>query len=69
MAQCLYCGRECAGLKTDGSIVSWDVSIYGGDTESKDVTDIAQVVCGWHACTGLKTNCLVIAQGDSGYGG
>ena len=55
------CVRQaCAGLKPDGSVVSWGLSCCGGDTQGKDVSGMAQVVCGGEACAGLKTDGSVV---------
>jgi len=43
-------GEACAGLKTDGSVVVWGQSGKGGGVQGKDVTGVAQVVCGGNAC-------------------
>ena len=33
------CGYwACAGLKTDGSVIAWGSSGYGGDVQGEDVT-------------------------------
>ena len=38
-------GAACAGLKTDGSVVTWGDIRYGGDVQGKDVTGMAQIAC------------------------
>merc|ERR1719491_1310866 len=63
------CGQACAGLKPDGSVVTWGDSGNGGDTEGKDMSDFAQFVCGYFACAGVKTDGSVVALGDPNKGG
>ena len=46
VAEVVCGGHACAGLKTDGSVVAWGNIAYGGDVQGKDVTSIAQIVCG-----------------------
>ena len=65
MAQ-VVCGYyACAGLKIDGSIVSWGFNAYGVDTQVKDVSDMTQVACAKYACVRLKTDETIIAWGSS----
>merc|ERR1719491_1557691 len=55
------CGKfACAGLKTDGSVVSWGDSGKGGSTQGKDVSNMAQVSCGGYACAGVKIDGSVV---------
>jgi len=65
----ISCGdNACAGLKTDGSVIAWGNSLYGGNTQGKNVSGMVQIACGGMACAGLKSDGSVVAWGHF-YGG
>ena len=50
MAQIVCHGNACAGLKTDGSVVAWGDSRYGGDVQGKVIIGANRITCGGKAC-------------------
>ena len=53
------------GLRTDGTVVSTGMSIYGADQVS-DWTNITMISCGFSHSVGLKADGTVIAVGSDG---
>jgi len=64
------CGNgACAGLKPDGSVVSWGNADKGGNSQAFVGANFTQVCCDVYACSGLKIDGSAVAWGDGGSGG
>merc|ERR1719160_2409573 len=61
----------CVARKTDGTAVAWGHASYGGDASSVDLTNVADVMCGFWACVARKTDGTAVVWGikDPNYGG
>ena len=57
-----------AALKSDGSVIAWGDTFYGGTTPY-GLTGVSQIYSGYGTFAALKTDGSVIAWGDSRYGG
>ena len=59
-----------AALKTDGSVVTWGSSLFGGDSSSVSSSlssDVSVVYSNFGAFAALKTDGSVVTWGDPGY--
>merc|ERR1712060_273229 len=55
--------------KHDGTAVAWGDVNGGGDASSVDLTNVADAMCGGHACVARKHDGTAVAWGDEMYVG
>ena len=55
--------------KFDGTAIAWGKSQWGGNTDGRDLTNVADVMCGGYACVARKFDGIAVAWGNSYAGG
>jgi hypothetical protein len=72
VTQIFSTGYAFAALKSNGSVVTWGYSSYGGDSSSvasQLSSGVTQIFSTYYAFAALKSNGSVVTWGDSDYGG